>query len=294
MLPSGVRRSIETVWKVESARLIGGLARLARDDGLAEDLAQEALVTALESWPEAGIPDNPGAWLMTAAKNRALDELRRRALLERKHADLAGVMEVSSSFDLDTAIDEEVGDDVLRLVLVACHPLLSPEARTALTLRLLGGLTTEEIGRAFLIPEATVAQRIVRAKRTLAEAKVPFDVPRGAALSERVSSVLEVIYLIFNEGYTATRGDDWVRPELCEDALRLGRVLASLVPREAEAQGLLALMELQASRTRARLGPQGQPILLVDQNRARWDRVVGQRGLSPLERAGSVQKPLGP
>ena len=257
-------QAIEAVWRIESARLIGGLVRVVRDVGLAEDLAQEALVTALERWPETGIPDNPGAWLMATAKNRAIDQLRRHQLLERKHEaieDEATRELPPTAPDLETAIDEDVGDDLLRLVLVACHPVLSTEARVALTLRLLGGLTTEEIARAFLVPEPTIAQRIVRAKRTLAEARVPFEVPRGEELSARLPSVLEVIYLIFNEGYAATRGDDWMRRELCEDALRLGRILAELVPDEAEVHGLVALMELHASRTRARVGPCGEPIL---------------------------------
>ena len=294
---SAARKAIEAVWRIESPRLIGGLVRLVRDVGLAEDLAQEALVKALLRWPETGIPDNPGAWLMTAARNEAIDALRRRRMLDRKHEGLANEAAIAAPSavpDIDVAIDEEVGDDVLRLVLVACHPVLSTEARVALTLRLLGGLTTEEIARAFLVPEPTIAQRIVRAKRTLTEAKVPFEVPRGEELSARLSSVLEVVYLVFNEGYAATRGDHWMRPELCEDALRLGRILAALVPEQAEVHGLVALMELQASRTRARVGATGEPILLFDQDRARWDHLLIQRGLAALARAESLSRPLGP
>ena len=290
------REAIEAVWRIESARLIGGLVRMLRDVGLAEDLAQEALVTALEHWPQTGIPDTPGAWLMATAKNRALDHLRRNSMLERKSA---AIEEVTAPLplhplDIERAIDEDVGDDLLRLILVACHPVLSAEARAALTLRLLGGLTTAEIARAFLVPEATIAQRTVRAKRTLAEARVPFEVPRGADLAARLPSVLEVIYLIFNEGYAASHGDDWIRLELCEDALRLGRILASLVSDEAEVHGLVALMELHASRARARVGPSGEPILLLAQDRARWDRLLMQRGLMALARAESLAQPLGP
>jgi RNA polymerase sigma factor (sigma-70 family) len=290
------RGAIEAVWRIESARLIGGLVRMVRDVGLAEDLAQEALVTALERWPETGIPDNPGAWLMTTAKNRALDQLRRLRMQERKQGaleDEAATGPPAATPDLEAALDEEVGDDLLRLVLIACHPVLSTEARAALTLRLVGGLTTDEIARAFLVPEATIAQRIVRAKRTLAEARVPFEVPRGEGLAARLPSVLEVIYLIFNEGYAATRGDDWMRADLCEDALRLGRILVGLVPGEAEAHGLAALMELQASRARARVGPSGEPILLLEQDRARWDRLLVQRGLAALARAEALAQPLG-
>jgi RNA polymerase sigma factor (sigma-70 family) len=295
-LAEGARKAIAAVWRIESARLIGGLARMVRDVGLAEDLAQEALVAALEHWPQTGIPDNPGAWLMATAKNRAIDQLRRRQMLERKHqaiaADASGDARVHQ--DIDTAIDNDVGDDLLRLILIACHPVLSTDARVALTLRLLGGLTTEEIARAFLVPEPTIAQRIVRAKRTLAEARIPFEVPRGAALSARLPSVLEVVYLIFNEGYAATRGDDWMRLELCDDALRLGRVLAQLVPGEAEVHGLVALMELQASRARARIDSAGEPILLLDQDRARWDRLLIERGRAALARAETLAQPLGP
>lgn len=287
------RKAIEAVWRIESARLIGGLMRLVRDVGLAEDVAQEALVTALERWPTLGIPDNPGAWLMATARNRAIDQLRRRQLLQQKHEFLG--TEASEALPaLEAAIDENVGDDLLRLVLISCHPVLSTEARVALTLRLLGGLTTEEIAKAFLVPEPTIAQRIVRAKRTLAEARVPFEVPRGPELAARLPSVLEVIYLIFNEGYTATRGDAWMRTELCEDALRLGRILAALVPAEAEVHGLVALMELQTSRTRARTGPSGEPILLLDQDRTRWDQLLIQRGFAALRRAQSLARPLGP
>jgi RNA polymerase sigma factor (sigma-70 family) len=293
---AATRRAIETVFRLESARLVGGLLRIVGDLALAEDCAHEALVRALERWPETGIPDNPGAWLMATAKHRAIDELRRRQMLERKHEALEGGagLGAPSAPDLESAIDDGVGDDLLRLILVACHPVLSAQARVALTLRLLGGLTTEEIARAFLVPEPTIAQRIVRAKRTLAEARVPFEVPRGAELAARLPSVLEVIYLIFNEGYAATRGEDWLRPALCEDALRLGRILAGLVPDEAEVHGLVALMELSASRARARVGPSGQPILLLDQDRSRWDGLLIQRGLAALARAESLARPLGP
>jgi len=297
MTEAATHQAIEAVWRIESARLIGGLVRVVRDVGLAEDLAQEALLTALEHWPRTGIPDNPGAWLMATARNRAVDQLRRHRMLERKQGELeetAGSLGPQPPPEVETLIDENVGDDVLRLVLVACHPVLSTEARVALTLRLLGGLSTEEIARAFLVPEPTIAQRIVRAKRTLAEAQVPFEVPRGEDLAARLPSVLEVVYLIFNEGYSATRGDDWMRTELCDDALRLGRILAELVPGEAEVHGLVALMELQASRARARIGPAGEPILLLDQDRSRWDQLLVHRGLAALERAESLARPLGP
>jgi len=294
---SATREAIEAVWRIESARLIGGLVRLVRDVALAEDLAQEALVVALERWPAAGIPDNPAAWLMATARNRAVDQARWRQMQVRKHDALE--QEASGlpllTPDLAAAIDGQVGDDLLRLILIACHPVLSTEARAALTLRLLGGLTTAEIARAFLVPEPTIAQRIVRAKRTLAEARVPFEVPRGAELSARLSSALEIVYLVFNEGwYTATRGDDWMRPELCDEALRLGRILAELAPGEAEVLGLVALMELQASRLRARLGPSGEPILLLDQDRSRWDQLLLHRGLAALARAEGLEQPLGP
>jgi len=290
-------RAIDAVWRIESARLIAGLARMVRDVGVAEDLAQDALVAALERWPESGVPDNPGAWLMATAKHRAIDVLRRSKLLERKHEELGREIEAlqeTAAPDLDAAIDDNIGDDLLRLVFISCHPVLSTEARVALTLRLLGGLTTEEIARAFLVPEPTVAQRIVRAKRTLAEKRVPFEVPRGAELAARLSSVLEVIYLVFNEGYAATAGDDWMRPALCEDALRLGRILAELVPKEPEVHGLVALMEIQASRARARTGPSGEPVLLLDQDRARWDHVLVRRGLVALERAEALGGARGP
>ena len=272
---------------MESARLIAGLARIVRDVGLAEEIAQDALVIALEKWPESGVPENPGAWLMGTAKHRAVDWLRRQDTLERKHAEIARQIEIQQSeeVDLDAALDDHIGDDLLRLIFISCHPVLSTEARTALTLRLLGGLTTSEIARAFLTSEATVAQRIVRAKRTLAEADIPFEVPTREEFPERLSSVLEVIYLVFNEGYLATAGDDLVRPSLCEEALRLGRVLAGLIPDEPEVHGLVALMELQASRIRARVGPGGEPILLSDQNRLRWDQLLIGRGLAALERA---------
>jgi len=294
---SDTHRAINAVWRIESARLIAGLARMVRDVGVAEDLAQEALLAALERWPESGIPDNPGAWLMATAKHRAIDLLRRSKLLERKHEELGREIEAQQEMaapDLDAAIDANIGDDLLRLVFISCHPVLSTEARVALTLRLLGGLTTEEIARAFLVPEPTVAQRIVRAKRTLAEKRAPFEVPRGAELAARLSSVLEVIYLVFNEGYSATAGDDWMRPALCGDALRLGRILAELVPREPEVHGLVALMEIQASRSRARTGPSGEPVLLLDQDRARWDHVLVRRGLVALERAEALGGAQGP
>ncbi|WP_437619907.1 RNA polymerase sigma factor [Sorangium sp. So ce1151] len=297
MTAPDVHRAIHAVFRIESARLIAGLARMVRDVGLAEELAQDALVTALERWPESGVPDNPGAWLMATAKRRAIDELRRNKRLERKHEELGHEIEAQraqAAPDLDAALDDDVGDDLLRLVFTACHPVLSTEAQVALTLRLLGGLTTEEIARAFLVPEPTVAQRIVRAKRALAEARVPFEVPRGEELAPRLSSVLQVIYLVFNEGYSATAGDDWMRPALCEDALRLGRILAELVPKEPEVHGLVALMEIQASRSRARVGPSGEPILLLDQNRARWDHLLIRRGLAALERAGALGGALGP
>jgi RNA polymerase sigma factor (sigma-70 family) len=292
---SATHRTIAALWRIESPRLIAGLARIVRDIGRAEELAQDALVTALELWPQSGIPERPGAWLMTAAKYRAIDSLRRSKLALRKHEELGLEIDPPDvQAELEAALDDEVGDDLLRLVFTACHPLLSPEARVALTLRLLGGLTTPEIARAFLVPESTVAQRIVRAKRTLAEAGVGFEVPRGPELAARLNSVLEVLYLIFNEGYAATSGDDWMRPALCEDALRLGRIVAELVPHEPEVHGLVALMELQASRTGARVGPQGQPILLLEQNRGRWDRVLIGRGLAALARAEALGGALGP
>jgi RNA polymerase sigma factor (sigma-70 family) len=290
-------RAIDAVWRIESPRLIAGLARIVRDVGLAEDLAHDALVAALEQWPESGIPRNPGAWLMATAKHRAIDVLRRRTLLERKHQELGYELEIAqdaSTPDLDAALDDDIGDDLLRLVFTACHPVLSAEARVALTLRLLGGLTTDEIARAFLVSEPTVAQRIVRAKKTLAKERVPFEVPSGDALAGRLSSVLEVIYLIFNEGYSATSGDDWMRPALCEDALRLGRILAGLIPGEPEVHGLVALMEIQASRANARVGTGGAPILLLDQNRALWDQVLIRRGLAAIEQAGQLGRPRGP
>jgi RNA polymerase sigma-70 factor (ECF subfamily) len=290
-------RAIDAVWRIESARIIAGLARIVRDVGHAEELAQDALVAALEQWPKSGIPDNPGAWMMATAKHRAIDLLRRNKRLERKHEELGREIEAQQEMavpDLEGAIDDNVGDDLLRLVFISCHPVLTSEARVALTLRLLGGLTTDEIARAFLVPEPTVAQRIVRAKRTLAEARVPFEVPRGDELAARISSVLEVLYLIFNEGYTATAGDDWMRPALCEEALRLGRILAGLTPNEPEVHGLVALMEIQASRAGARTGPSGEPILLLDQNRARWDQLLIHRGLAGLERAEQLGGVPGP
>ncbi len=281
-------RAIDAVWRIESARIIAGLTRIVRDVGIAEELAQDALVAALEQWPASGIPDNPGAWLMATAKHRAIDLWRRNKLLERKHQEFGRELEAQQELavpDLDAAIDDTVGDDLLRLVFISCHPVLSPEARVALTLRLLGGLTTDEIARAFLVPEPTVAQRIVRAKRTLAEAHVPFEIPRKADLAARLASVLEVIYLVFNEGYSATAGDDWMRPAICEEALRLGRILAELAPQEPEVHGLVALMEIQASRSAARVSPSGEPILLLDQNRALWDQLLIGRGLAALQRA---------
>jgi RNA polymerase sigma factor (sigma-70 family) len=293
---SDTHRVIDAIWRIESARLIAGLARMVRDVGVAEELAQDALVAALERWPESGVPDNPGAWLMAIAKHRAIDILRRNKLLERKHEQLGhelSVLEMTVP-DFDSALDDDIGDDLLRLVFTACHPVLSTEARVALTLRLLGGLTTEEIARAFLAPEPTIAQRIVRAKRTLREARVPFEVPRGDDLATRLSSVLEVIYLIFNEGYSATAGPDWTRPALCEEALRLGRILAELAPKEPEVHGLVALMEIQASRLRARVGPAGEPVLLMDQNRGRWDQLLIGRGLAALSRAEKLGGSHGP
>src|SRR5947207_2990353 len=297
MTAADTHRAIDAVWRIESARIIAGLARIVRDVGLAEELAQDALVAALEQWPESGIPDNPGAWLMAAAKHRAIDLWRRNRRLERKHEELGRELAAKQEMavaDFDAAIDDDIGDDLLRLVFVSCHPVLSTEARVALTLRLLGGLTTEEVARALLVPEPTVAQRIVRAKRTLSESRVPFEVPRGPDLAIRLSSVLEVIYLIFNEGYSATAGEDWLRPGLCEDALRLGRILAQLVPSEPEVHGLVALMEIQASRSGARIGPSGEPILLLDQNRARWDQLLIHRGLSALQHAEELGDALGP
>ena len=297
MTTTDTHRAIDAVWRIESAKLIAGLTRMVRDVGLAEDLAQDALVAALERWPESGIPDNPGAWLMAAAKRRAIDGMRRGSMMDRKHAEIAPEMEARQEGGvaaLDEALDDHVGDDLLRLILICCHPVLSTEARVALTLRLLGGLTTDEIARAFLVPESTVAQRIVRAKRTLSEARVPFEVPRGAEMEARLSSVLEVIYLVFNEGYSATAGDDWMRPTLCQEALRLGRILAELSPREPEVHGLVALMEIQASRVGARVGPRGEPILLLDQDRGRWDQLLIRRGLAALARAESLGGALGP
>jgi RNA polymerase sigma factor (sigma-70 family) len=290
-------RTIDAVWRIESAKLIAGLTRIVRDVGLAEDLAQDALVAALERWPEQGVPANPGAWLMATAKHRAIDVLRRNSLLDRKHEQLGHELEAkqeSAVPDLDAALDDDIGDDLLRLVFMTCHPVLSTEARVALTLRLLGGLTTDEVARAFLVPEATVAQRIVRAKKTLNEAKVPFEVPRGDELNARLSSVLGVIYLIFNEGYSATAGEDWLRPALCDDALRLGRILAGLMPNEPEVHGLVALMEIQASRARARVGPNGEPVLLLEQDRGRWDQLLIRRGLAALQRAEQLGGASGP
>jgi RNA polymerase sigma factor (sigma-70 family) len=291
------QRAIDAVWRIESARVIGGLARLVHDIGWAEDLAQDALVAALEQWPQSGIPDNPGAWLMATAKHRAIDQLRRRQMAERRHDELGRRQErehATSELDMATAADDEIGDDMLSLLFATCHPMLSAQARAALTLRLFGGLSTPEIARAFLVSEATVAQRVVRAKRTLAEARVPLEVPGGAELGPRLASVLEVIYLIFNEGYAATAGEDWMRPALCEDALRVGRILAELLPGESEVHGLVALMEIQASRASARVGPTGEPVLLLDQDRSRWDRVLIARGLAALGRAERLGGALGP
>ena len=297
MTQSDTHGAIDAVWRIESARLIAGLTRITGDVGLAEDLAQDALVAALERWPQSGIPENPGAWLMATAKHRGIDQLRRGKMLDRKHEQLGHELEAGRDAgvaDLDAAIDDHIGDDLLRLIFIACHPVLSTEARVALTLRLLGGLTTDEIARAFLVPESTVAQRIVRAKRTLREARVPFEVPRGAELTARLASVLEVIYLVFNEGYSATAGDEWARPALCDDALRLARILAELAPQEPEVQGLVALLEIQASRLRARVGPRGEPVLLADQDRTRWDQLLIRRGLAALKRAEQLAGALGP
>jgi RNA polymerase sigma-70 factor (ECF subfamily) len=297
MTVTEAHRAIEAVWRIESARLIAALARRVRDVGLAEELAQDALVSALEAWPLSGIPDNPGAWLMTAAGNRAIDQLRRRRMRETKHALLGHELEMKQEFNvgtLEAQAEDEIGDDLLRLIFIACHPLLSTEARTALTLKLIGGLTTAEIARAFLVAEPTIAQRIVRAKRTLTEAQVPFELPPRAELTARLSSVLEVIYLVFNEGYSATAGEHWMRPALCEEALRIGRILAELVPAESEAHGLVALMEIQASRLRARAGPNGEPVLLLEQNRAQWDRLLIHRGLLALGRGEALGAARGP
>ena len=297
MTATDTHRAIDAVWRIESARLIAGLARIVRDIGVAEELAQDALVAALEQWPESGVPRNPGAWLMAAAKHRAIDHLRRNKRIDYKHQELGrelAAQQEEAVAHLETAIDDDIGDDLLQLIFTACHPVLPAEARVALTLRLIGGLTTGEIARAFLVSEPTAAQRIVRAKRTLAEKRVPFEVPRGDELSARLSSVLEVIYLIFNEGYSATAGDDWMRPALCEDALRLGRILAELAPQAPEVHGLVALMEIQASRSRARAGPSGEPVLLLDQHRALWDQLLIRRGLAALERAEKLGGAHGP
>jgi RNA polymerase sigma factor (sigma-70 family) len=294
MTDSLAGRTIDAIWRIESARLIAGLARIVRDVGLAEDLAQDALVIALEKWPETGIPDNPGAWLMTTAKRRAIDYLRRSKLRDQKYEEIGRGSELYSEDDVNKAMDGEVGDDLLRLIFTSCHPVLSREARVALTLRLLGGLTTDEIARAFLVPEPTVAQRIVRAKKTLSAERVGFEAPSGEALKERLAAVLEVIYLMFNEGYTATSGSEWLRPTLCLEALRLGRILAEIAPGESEVHGLVALMELQSSRFRTRVGAGGEPILLMDQNRAKWDHLLIRRGLAALERARAFGGLLGP
>jgi len=297
MPATDIHSVIDAVWRIESARIIAGLTRVVRDVGLAEELAQDALVAALEQWPQSGIPDNPGAWLMAAAKNRAIDLWRRNKRLELKHAELGRELQAQQEMavpNFEAALDDDIGDDLLRLVFISCHPVLATEARVALTLRLLGGLTTDEIARAFLAPEPTIAQRIVRAKRTLADERVPFEVPRGSELASRLSSVLEVIYLVFNEGYSATAGGDWMRPALCEDALRLGRILAELAPKEPEVHALVALMEIQASRSAARTGPSGEPILLLDQNRGLWDQLLIRRGLAALDRAEKLGGARGP
>lgn len=301
MSDPATHEAVQAVWRIEAAKIVAGAARLVRDVGLAEEIAQDALVAALEHWPAEGIPDNPGAWLMATAKHRALDHLRRQQMLARKHEEIGHELEAQQALvvpdfvdGLDEARADVIGDDLLRLIFIACHPVLSTEARVALTLRLLGGLTTQEIARAYLVAEATVAQRIVRAKRTLAEARVPFELPHGEALAARIASVLEVIYLIFNEGYTATAGDDWMRTELCDEALRLARILAGLAPDESEVHGLVALLELQASRAAARLDAQGRPVLLLEQDRSRWDRLLIRRGLLALERAESLGGALGP
>jgi RNA polymerase sigma-70 factor (ECF subfamily) len=297
MTATDTHHAIETVWRIERAKIIAGLTRVLRDVGLAEEFAQEALVSALKHWPVEGVPRNPAAWLMVAGKRRAIDHFRRTRMLERKHGELGYEMGIEQELavpDVDSALDDDIGDDLLSLIFTACHPVLSPEARIALTLRLLGGLTTEEIARAFLVAEPTIGQRIVRAKRTLSEARVPFEVPRGADRATRLSSVLEVLYLIFNEGYSATAGDDWIRPQLCEEALRLGRILSGLTPNEPEVHGLVALMEIQASRLKARIGPSGEPVLLLDQNRARWDHILIRRGLAALDRAEELGPVRGP
>ena len=297
MSATPVEKTIEAVWRIEQAKIIATIARMVRDVGLAEEFAQDALVTALAQWPEKGVPDKPAAWLMATGKRRAIDHLRRAKMLDRKHGEIGYDMEIEQAHgapDIEAALDDDIGDDLLSLIFTACHPLLSSEARIALTLRLIGGLTTEEIARAFLVPEPTVGQRIVRAKRTLSEAGVPFEVPRGAERAERLSSVLDVIYLVFNEGYSATSGEDWIRPQLCEEAMRLGRILAGLAPSEAEVHGLVALMELQASRLKARTRPDGEPILLADQNRGQWDRLLIQHGLAALDRSEALAPQRGP
>jgi RNA polymerase sigma factor (sigma-70 family) len=297
MSATSVEKTIEAVWRIEQAKIIATIARMVRDVGLAEEFAQDALVTALAQWPEKGVPDKPAAWLMATGKRRAIDHLRRAKMLDRKHEEIGYDMEIEqshSTLDIEAALDDDIGDDLLSLIFTACHPLLSSEARIALTLRLIGGLATEEIARAFLVPEPTVAQRIVRAKRTLSEAGVPFEVPRGAERAERLSSVLDVIYLVFNEGYSATTGDDLIRPQLCEEAMRLGRILAGLTPSEPEVHGLVALMEIQASRLKARTGPDGEPVLLADQNRGKWDRLLIQHGLAALARAEALAPQRGP
>lgn len=296
-MTTDTHRAIDAVWKMEAPKLIAALARMVHDVAIAEDLAQDALLAALEQWPKTGIPDNPAAWLMQAGKNRAIDLFRRQTRVEQKHVEIGRELEErqeKAALEIEAAMDDDIGDDLLRLFFTACHPVLSPEARVALTLRMLGGLTTDEIARAFLAPESTIAQRIVRAKRTISEKKIPFEVPRGKDLAERLDSVLEVIYLIFNEGYAATAGDDWMRPALCEEALRIGRLLAELEPREPEVHGLVALMEIQASRARARTGPNGEPILLADQNRAQWDQLLIRRGLAALQRAEDLGSEHGP
>ncbi|GGA02386.1 RNA polymerase sigma factor [Paenibacillus marchantiophytorum] len=294
MSSSQTHRTVDAIWRMESAKLIAGLTRMVRDVGLAEDLAQDALVIALDRWPEIGIPDNPGAWLMTTAKRRALDLLRRNKVRDQKYTEIAHQMDLYTEDDVDQALDGEIGDDLLRMIFMTCHPVLSQDARVALTLRLLCGLTTDEIARSFLAAESTIAQRIVRAKRTLSAEKVPFEVPVGKELQDRLSAVLEVIYLMFNEGYSATSGDQWIRPILCQEALRLGRVLAAMAPQEAEVHGLVALMEMQSSRFRTRVNVKGEPVLLMDQNRAQWDQLLIRRGLAALERSRKLGRTLGP
>lgn len=291
---SHTERTIDAIWRMESAKLIAGLTRMVRDVGLAEDLAQDALVIALERWPESGIPENPGAWLMTTAKRRAIDNIRRTKLRDQKYVEITHSMDLFTEEDIDQVLDGEIGDDLLRLIFMTCHPVLSQDARVALTLRLLCGLTTDEIARSFLVAESTIAQRIVRAKKTLKSEKVPFEMPTGEELKDRLSTVLEVIYLMFNEGYSATSGNQWIRPLLCQEALRLGRILAEIAPHEPEVHGLVALLEIQSSRLKTRVNSKGEPVLLKDQNRAQWDQLLIRRGLAALDRSRKLGRPLGP